>query len=108
LALDAIDYTLFPEYKTKYESKPNESVELASCPYFTTNVLDVTTVVEKDYNKLDSFVIYICLDGELMIETESGSESIQKGETILLPASIENVLLKPATASAKLLEVYID
>ena len=84
LALDAIDYTLFPEYKTKYESKPNESVELASCQYFTTNVLDVTAVVEKDYNKLDSFVIYICMDGELVIETESGSESIQKGETILV------------------------
>jgi mannose-6-phosphate isomerase len=47
------------------------------------------------------------MDGELMIETESGSETIQKGETILLPASIENVLLKPTTATAKLLEVYI-
>jgi mannose-6-phosphate isomerase len=107
LALDAIDYTLFPEYKTRYESRPNESVELASCQYFTTNILDVTTVVEKEYNKLDSFVIYICLDGELTIETELGSESVQKGETILLPACIENVILKPVTASAKLLEVYI-
>lgn len=107
LALDAIDYTVFPEYKTNYEAKPNESVELASCQYFTTNVLEVTEVVEKDYNKLDSFVIYICLEGELVIETESGSGSIQKGETILLPASIENVLLKPVTASAKMLEVYI-
>jgi len=107
LALDAIDYTLSPEYKTRYESRPNESVELASCQYFTTNILDVTTVVEKEYNKLDSFVIYICLDGELTIETELGSESVQKGETILLPACIENVILKPATASAKLLEVYI-
>jgi mannose-6-phosphate isomerase len=107
LALDAIDYTLFPEYKTKYELKPNESVELASCQYFTTNVLDLNEAIDKDYNKLDSFVIYICLEGELVIETESGSETIQKGETILLPASIENVRLKPATASAKLLEVYI-
>jgi mannose-6-phosphate isomerase len=107
LALDAIDYTLYPEYKTKYGAKPNVSVELASCQYFTTNVLDVTEVVEKDYNKLDSFVIFICLEGELVIETESGNESIKKGETILLPASIENVLLKPTTASVKLLEVYI-
>lgn len=107
LALDAIDFTLFSEYKTKYLPKPNESVELVSCQYFTTNVLDVDRVVEKDFNKLDSFVIYICLDGELVIETESGNETIKKGETILLPASIENVLLKPATASAKLLEVYI-
>lgn len=107
LALDAIDYTLFPEYKTSYEVKPNESVELVSCKYFTTNVLELNKVVEKDYNKLDSFVIYICLDGEVVVETESGSELLQKGETILIPASIENVHLKPVSASAKLLEVYI-
>lgn len=107
LALDAIDYTLFPEYKSKYEVKANESVELASCQYFTTNVLELTQVVEKDYNKLDSFVIYICMEGELVVETESGTELVQMGETILIPASVENVHLKPITASAKLLEVYI-
>jgi mannose-6-phosphate isomerase len=108
LALDAIDYTLLPEYKTQYETKLNESVELVKCNYFTTNLLDLDVVVEKDYIKLDSFVIFICLEGEVNIETESGSETIQKGETILIPASIENVLLKPASTSAKLLEVYIN
>ncbi|MBW8331452.1 MAG: class I mannose-6-phosphate isomerase [Prolixibacteraceae bacterium] len=107
LALDAIDYALLPEYKTHYETKLNESVELVKCNYFTTNLLDLNRDVEKDYNKLDSFVIYICLEGEVNIETESGSETIQKGETILIPASIENVLLKPASTSAKLLEVYV-
>lgn len=107
LALDAIDYTLFPEYKSNYEVKANESVELASCQYFTTNVLELTEVVDKDYNKLDSFVIYICMEGELVVETEAGTELVQMGETILIPASIENVHLKPVTASAKLLEVYI-
>lgn len=107
LAVDAIDYTLFPEYKSKYEVKPNKSVELASCQYFTTNVLELTEVVDKDYNKLDSFVIYICMEGELVVETENATELIQMGETILIPASIENVHLKPITTSAKLLEVYI-
>ena len=107
LALDATDYTLYPEYKTKYEPKLNESVELVSCKYFTTNVLELNQPVEKDYNKLDSFVIYICLDGKVQIKTESGSESLQKGETILIPASIENVQLMPVSATVKLLEVYV-
>jgi len=107
LALDAIDFTLFPEYKSSYESKLNESVELAKCKYFTTNVLELNKAIEKDYNQLDSFVIYICLEGELQIETESGSETVQKGETILIPAAIESVQLNPTTASVKLLEVYI-
>jgi mannose-6-phosphate isomerase len=107
LALDAIDYTLYPEYKTKYTPKTNETVELVKCKYFTTNVIEINQVVEKDYNKLDSFVIYICLEGEVEIETESGNERIEKGETILIPASIENVQLKPQSTSVKLLEVYI-
>lgn len=68
----------------------------------------VNEVVEKDYNKLDSFVIFICLEGEVAIETESGTENISKGETILIPASIESVSLQPSSSFAKLLEVYID
>lgn len=107
LALDAIDYTVFPEYKTKYEPKANESVELASCKYFTTNILELNEIVEKDYSQLDSFVIYICLEGELAVETESGNETIKLGETILLPASTEGSKLNPVSAKAKLLEVYI-
>ena len=107
LAVGAIDYTLSPTYKTQYEPKPNESVELVKCDYFTTNILEFNQIVEKDYSQLDSFVIYICLEGELTAETELGSESIQKGETILIPASTESVVLKPASSSVKLLEVYI-
>lgn len=107
LALDAIDYTVFPEYKSKYEPKVNESVELASCKYFTTNVLELNEMVEKDYSQLDSFVIYICLEGELLVETESGNETIKLGETILLPAVIESLRLNPVSGKAKLLEVYI-
>ncbi|MBC8006063.1 MAG: class I mannose-6-phosphate isomerase [Verrucomicrobia bacterium] len=108
LALDAIDFTIFPEYKTKAVAKANESVELVKCPYFTTNVLDLTQVVEKDYNELDCFVIFICLDGTVEIKTESGSETITKGETILIPASIESVTLIPQSLTVKLLEVTID
>lgn len=107
LALDAIDYTLLPEYKTPYQPILNQSVELVKCNYFTTNILLLDQEVEKDYNTLDSFVIYMCIEGELTLQTESGTETIQKGETILIPASIENVILKPISPAAKLLEVYI-
>jgi len=108
LALEAIDFTLFPEYKSQYKLKPNESVELVKCKYFTTNVLEINQVIEKDYNQLDSFVLYICLAGTLQIETESGSETVQKGETLLIPAAIESVRLNPTSATVKLLEVYIE
>jgi mannose-6-phosphate isomerase len=106
LALGAIDYTLSPEYKTNYQPKLNRSVELASCKYFTTNLLELNQPIDKDYNNIDSFVIYICLEGSIQIVTESGNERMEKGETVLIPASIENVQLIPQSASAKLLEVY--
>ncbi|HET6555972.1 MAG TPA: type I phosphomannose isomerase catalytic subunit [Prolixibacteraceae bacterium] len=108
LALDAIDFTMHSEYKTAYEVKANESVELVKCKYFTTNVLELNGVVEKDYNELDSFVIFICLEGSVEVETESGSETLAMGETILIPASIESVTLKPTASSVKLLEVTIE
>jgi mannose-6-phosphate isomerase len=108
LALGAIDFTLHQEYKTNYRMKTNTSVELAKCKYFTTNVLALNETIDKDYNLLDSFVIYIGVEGSVQIETESGSEALLQGETILIPASIESVRLKPLTASAKLLEVYIE
>ena len=107
LSLEAIDFFHYPEYKTNFLPKLNESVELVKCNYFTTNLIELNQTIEKDYNKLDSFVIYIVLEGKLQIETDSGSESLRKGETILIPASVENVFLKPNSEKAKLLEVYV-
>jgi len=108
LAVDAIDYTYLPEYKTSYVPELNKSVELAKCKYFTTNLLEFDKYLEKDYHKIDSFVIFMTLDGSFDIETEEGTERVEKGETVLIPASIESLQLKPVTGKVKLLEVYIS
>jgi mannose-6-phosphate isomerase len=107
LALDAIDFTHLEEYKTRYETKVNEVSEIVSCNYFTTNILDMDNSIERDYTMLDSFVIYICLEGKFVIEFDEGKELVKKGDTVLLPASIGNVNLVPKGQPVKLLEVYI-
>lgn len=107
MALDAIDFSVQEEYKTRYEEKMNDSAEVVDCEYFTTNVLNFNQTMEIDYNALDSFVIYICLEGGYYIEWENGTEEVAQGETILIPASMDNLKLIPRTASVKLLEVYI-
>jgi len=107
LALDAIDFHFQDEYKTRYQPSKNESSEIVTCPYFTTNILEFDKEIEKDYFPLDSFVIYICLDGQFTIVYENGAEQVQKGETMLIPASLDSVLLKPESQSAKILEVYL-
>jgi mannose-6-phosphate isomerase len=107
LALDAIDFSYSSEYKTPYETKTNVPTELVSCPYFTTNILAFDTELDKEYNELDSFVIYMTLEGRFDIVTENGAETAEMGETVLIPASIESVQLKPRSGKVKILEVYI-
>jgi len=108
LALDAIDYSVKSTYKTEYNTgKLNQSVPTVDCPYFTTNFLHIDRTIEKDYIKLHSFVIYICMSGSFSIAYgDDQMVEVTTGETVLLPSIINNVNLIPQN-NAELLEVYI-
>jgi mannose-6-phosphate isomerase len=108
LAVDAIDYGFVEKVKSEYNMVPDKSVNLASCPYFTTNRISLSKAMEFDYYNLDSFVIYICCQGKFEIVCDNSEKTeVKKGETVLLPASLGSVRLIPKD-SAELLEVYID
>ena len=107
LALEAIDFSYLDDYKTKYTIQENQSVELVSCKYFTTNILQFNKLIEKDYFEQDSFVIYITLEGDFEIVSRAGTEKVKMGETILIPADLNSLQLNPLSNSVKLLEVYI-
>jgi mannose-6-phosphate isomerase len=51
--------------------------------------------------------VYICTDGEFQICWDDNKEKVVKGETVLLPAMIKEVTLKPLN-EARLLEVYVN
>jgi mannose-6-phosphate isomerase len=104
LALDAFDFDMEDNFRVSYDKTENQSNEMVSCPYFTTNYLKVNKTLEKN-NHHGSFVIYMCVDGEAKILTDGFTESIKKGETILLPAVIENYEI--SSKNATLLEVYV-
>jgi len=107
LAVDAIDYSFEKKYRTDYETEINKTKELVRCPYFTTNTLEFDQSCEKDYSALDSFVIYMCMEGDFTIESEGGvSTSVVKGESVLIPASLDSITLKPK-GNTQILEVYI-
>jgi len=63
--------------------------------------------MSKDYNLIDSFVIYICTEGEFLIRWDGNSEPVIRGETVLLPAMIKDVVLEPSPR-ATLLEIFIS
>ncbi|MCX6277870.1 MAG: mannose-6-phosphate isomerase [Bacteroidetes bacterium] len=107
LALDAIDFTTHDSYRTSYNPIVNRVTPVVNSRYFTTNILIFNKTTEKDYSDLDSFVIYICVEGDVVITTEQGNCQFAKGEIILLPAVTEMVSLTTSTES-KILEVYIS
>ncbi len=105
-ALDAIDYQHYPQYKTSYNTAINNAVELASCSYFRVNRLYFDETTTRSYDHLDSFVIFVCVDGILQIHWDQQHITVQKGEAVLMPATINQIHLVPS-APYKVLEAYI-
>ncbi|HZL76990.1 MAG TPA: type I phosphomannose isomerase catalytic subunit [Bacteroidales bacterium] len=107
LALDAIDFNAAGKTKVPGNPVQNKTRNLINCEFFTTNIISFNELIEKDYNLIDSFVIYICIEGEFMIRWDGSSESVIKGETVLLPAMIKDVVLEPVT-DTKVIEILIN
>ncbi len=107
LALAAINYDHYPDYKTQYQPEENKAVELVNCPYFTTSLLDFTESTRQDYSALDSFVIQVCLAGEYTLKYNGRELAVNMGDCLLLPATITEVELV-TTSGFKILESFIE
>ncbi len=105
LALDAIDFKYYDNYKTLYKKKLNKTENLVNCKYFTTNFLQFDKTHEKDYSDIDSFVIYMCVEGSFTLDYLYDKLKIKQGETVLVPATLKEVHLIP-DETATLLEIY--
>ena len=87
-------------------------VNLKKTPYFTANLLSPTRPVQRDYAPLDSFVAYMCVEGQCEVtaldcETEDKSVSMRMGEAVLIPATLNDILITPQ-GHCKLIEVYVE
>ncbi|MDL2299290.1 class I mannose-6-phosphate isomerase [Bacteroides sp. OttesenSCG-928-E20] len=107
LAREAINYEVLDDYRTDYEPVQNEPVELVACPYFTTSIYDMTEEITCDYSELDSFVIFICVEGECtLIDDQKNEIKLRAGETVLVPAITQDLTIVP-NERVKLLETYV-
>lgn len=106
LAKEAIDYKALDNYKTKYKVVKTGVTEVVSCPYFSTNLVSFKGRVNLKHTDKDSFVIYMCVEGEVDFHYKQQIEKVNVGETIILPACIKEVDLTSSKQS-KLLEVFI-
>jgi mannose-6-phosphate isomerase len=107
-ALETIDFKPVADFRTHYGKNQDKPVNLATCPYFTVNYLELSKAHDKDYIALDSFVILMCIGGSFTIRYfDNGQELVKLGETVLLPAELKQVQIVP-DQSARILEVYIE
>ena len=106
LAKDAIDYTVYPDYRTHYEPRQNEEQEVVSCKYFTTSIYDLTLPYAKDLSEIDSFLVVMCLTGSGAIEVDGEEVPVHQGETVLIPAAADDICFVP-DGSMKVLTSYI-
>lgn len=105
-ALDALDFNKYENYKTEYTVVKNERVLLEKSPYFETNLFELNTNKSLSYANLDSFVIYMIMEGEINIKFNEDYINAKKGETVLIPATIKQIEID-IIEETKLLEVYI-
>ena len=104
-AAESIDYTVHDNYRTYYEPMQDEGVQLITCPYLSTAVYDLNDPMTIDYSELDSFVIFVGLQGSCELTDDSGhTVSFREGETVLLPATTKTVKVD---GTIKFLETYV-
>ena len=113
-AKDAIDYHVYPEYRTLYEPRQNEPIELVRCPYFTTTLYDLTSpsfagVSSPSFAGLTGespFLIAIGLSGSGTLRTEKDETTLREGEAVLIPASDGPVSFEPGPNGLRLLTTH--
>lgn len=105
LAVDAIDFESDAELlHREYNLAKGGEAKVIECNYFTMTLHNVAGVKELDRSSLDSFVVFIALNGSVRIVADGNEETLAEGEVILIPAEVNDITIE---GDAKLMEVYI-
>lgn len=106
LAVDAIDFEADAELlHRKYELTKGGAATVIESSYFTMTLHDVDGEKLLDRASLDSFIIYIALNGSAQVIADGVEESLEEGEVMLIPAEVSEIEIN---GNAKLMEVYIS
>ena len=108
-AKDAIDYRVFPEYRTHYTPAKDKVVELVRDSHFVTSLCEISAPIELEaYKQKDSFLILIGLEGECEVQGApgNGGVTLAAGESLLVLEEA-GVQVSPAGEGAKFLTVHL-
>jgi mannose-6-phosphate isomerase len=102
LALDAINFEP-TNTKLNYDVAKNKSVNLVECPFFKTNILQISERYNWKKTK-ESFTVLMCTEGSFTINMLHFQSEFKKGDTVLIPAIIDSFEI---IGEATLLEITI-
>ncbi len=122
-AKDALDYRVYPDYRTHYEHRINKPVPIIMSEFFVVKLLEVNRAFHRKLYKYDSFIIYMCLEGHCTIRIQSAKGfddempapecrivTLTEGNSCLIPAGVADFYVSPHNENGitRLLEAYID
>ena len=109
-AIDCIDFAAYDEASFHVDPKAGNGV-VADCDHFTVRVLDLASEREVATDNLNSFIIYICTEGSATIRVDGAEEGeeygLHRGESVLIPAGLDDFTIRPAEGGVRLLEATI-
>lgn len=105
LALEAIDLTGNRDFRLNYDLNPDQPSEIITTQYFKTDIIQLESLVKRDYSPLDSFVILMGVEGKAIVKNGENSEELKQGETLLIPAEIDEITIEGV--NSKILEVSL-
>ena len=130
-ALDFIDFKAYAKPETKPSQRPSAPgvTPLESCREFTVNRIDLRGGVHILSENSDSFIIYTCIEGEAELQFHeqqdpSGRSAsnpaltpddtsvsrciLHAGETVLVPAEVDDFFLVPRRSGTVIIETFIE
>ena len=81
---------------------------VVSLPQFTANCIPLSQALKSHRDLDDTFLLYITLEGEAVIEADNKNYNAGKGELVMVPAEVTDFALLPAAPGTVILEVRMD
>lgn len=106
---EVVDYRVNTKSTEAYDHSAQDRLEtLVDCTYFRTSMLALTRDFELPVAERDSFTVLFVEDGEVSIEGKGFDPVVaSKGETLLLPAALQECHLKLRSSTAKIIDCFI-
>lgn len=106
-AIDVIDYSKFDTEKHFFRQVTGNTV-IADTGHFIAGTIDLKEPQNVVPSPTGSFIVYMCLQGKAHILAKDGTTyHMEKGETLFIPASMEDFMLVPDEGNPQLLQIYM-